>query len=185
MLTCRKLGIHSKAARGKTMRLPVSIFVTVPIFIFATPAFAQNFGAIAYDGQSNAYGVSWDANSQEAANQFALNKCAKNGNNCYVVVEYVNQCGAYATGPGDIWGKGTGGSRDVAQRFATSYCNQHGSGCAIRAWGCNSMSGGGPTYQGDASPKYDIDANRRRAEEQKTWGGQEQYDRVCRESGGC
>lgn len=35
------------------------------------------------------------------------------------------------------------------------------------------------------SSPVDRDANRRRAEENSRWGGQEQYQRTCRESGGC
>lgn len=149
-------------------------------------ASANNFGAIAYDRKTNAYGVAWDLPSQNAANQRALNECARNGKSCAVVVQFANQCAAYALGQGDSWGYGTGGSRAVAESAAQFYCNKNGKSCQIKVWGCTTRPGSGQNG-GDSSrsTEVDRDANRRRAEENRRWGGQEQYDRTCRESGGC
>ena len=147
---------------------------------------ANNFGAIAYDRQTNAYGVAWDFPTQAAANQRALKDCAKSGRSCGVVVQFANQCGAYATGLGDVWGFGTGGSRAVAEQFAYNYCSQNGKGCQVRVWGCTARPGSGQQAGSNSTQSpVDRDANRRRAEENSRWGGQEQYQRTCRESGGC
>lgn len=165
---------------------PYPIFSLVLCFFANTAAVAANFGAIAYDLETNAYGVSWDQPSQALAYQNALFQCSKHGNNCEVVTRFVDQCGAYAVGPAQIWGSGYGGSRVVAERAALFYCNQHGQGCAIKVWGCNSQPYSGGTWNnGTTQQNPDRDANRRRAEESRSWGGQEQYDRICRESGGC
>ena len=149
-------------------------------------ASADNFGSIAYDRKTNAYGVAWDMPTQAAANQRALNDCAKNGRSCAVVVKFANQCAAYAIGQGDVWGFGTGGSRDVAERAANYYCSQNGKGCQVKVWGCTTQAGSGQEAGNSTSTQQvDRNANRRRAEENKRWGGQEQYDRTCRDSGGC
>jgi hypothetical protein len=150
-------------------------------------ASANNFGAIAYDRRTSAFGVAWDLPTQVAANQRALKECAKNGKSCGVVIQFANQCAAYATGTGDAWGRGFGGSRALAERFALNYCNQNGKGCMVRVWGCTTRagSGQGPTGSTQEAPP-DRDRNRRDAEEAKRWGGQEQYDNVCRaRPGGC
>ncbi len=125
------------------MKLIIFLFVSGLFYLFAAPVSANNFGALAYDRQSNAYGVAWDMPSQAAANSRALAECAKNSRNCAVVVQFANQCAAYATGQGNIWGYGTGGSRAVAEQFANNYCSQNGKGCQIRVWGCTARPGSG------------------------------------------
>ena len=168
------------------MKLAIFFFVSGLFYLFAAPVLANNFGALAYDRQTNAYGVAWDMPSQAAANSRALAECAKNSRNCAVVVQFANQCAAYATGQGNIWGYGTGGSRAVAEQFANNYCSQNGKGCQIRVWGCTARPGSGQQAGNNSTQSpVDRDANRRHAEENSRWGGQEQYQRTCRESGGC
>lgn len=168
---------------------PASLIGIVAILLGLSAAdlfSANNFGAIAYDRKTNAYGVAWDMPTQAAANQRALSECVKSGKNCSVVVSFANQCAAYATGQGDTWGYGTGGSRAVAESAAQFYCSQNGKGCQVRAWGCTTRAGSGQNNGNSSSPPaIDRDANRRRAEENRRWGGEEQYNRTCRESGGC
>lgn len=160
--------------------------LVLQILFRVSAAAAANFGAIGYDLDTNAYGVSWDLPTQSAADARALSECAKNGRNCHIVTRFVDQCGAYAVGPNQIWGSGYGGSRTAAENAALFYCGQQGSGCVIKVWGCDSMRNrGGNGYSDSATQRPDLDANRRRAEEARSWGGQEQYERICRESGGC
>jgi hypothetical protein len=101
------------------MKIAAVLIISALLFPFADTATAANFGAIAYDLQTNGYGISWDQPSQSAADQNALSQCGKNGSNCEVVTRFVDQCGAYAVGPGEIWGSGYGGSRAVAERAAS------------------------------------------------------------------
>lgn len=172
------------------MRVVTYFYIPLQLFVLTSSAVADNFGAIAYDIKSNAYGASWDQPSQDSANQLALSQCAKNSSNCFVVAQFANQCGAYATGPGETWGYGTGPTQGVAERAAEFYCNQQGGGCRVRVWACNTRAGGN-YYEpsNDSSARVDPGAqarNRAYAEESRRWGGQEQYDRVCSESpGGC
>jgi hypothetical protein len=84
------------------MKWAIYFFISALFYLFAAPASANNFGALAYDRQSNAYGVAWDMPSQAAANSRALAECAKNSRNCAIVVQFANQCAAYATGQGNI-----------------------------------------------------------------------------------
>lgn len=168
------------------MKFIIFLFVSGFSYLYVSPAYANNFGAIAFDQQTNAYGVAWDMPSQVAANRRALSDCAKNGRNCAVVVQFANECAAYATGQGNVWGYGRGGTRAVAERFAYQYCSQNGKGCQVRVWGCTYRPGSGQEAGNNSSQTpIDRDANRRHAEENRRWGGQEQYERTCRESGGC
>ena len=156
-------------------------------FLTIVPAAqADSFGAIAYDLDTNAYGISWDAGTQNTADSSSMMQCGKNGRNCFVAVRFVNACGAFAVGPRQIWGSGYGASRGVAENAALYYCSQRGNGCTVKAWGCDTTFGSGGSFAPSGpSPSIDVDANRRRAEESRRWGGEEQYQRSCRESSGC
>ncbi len=168
------------------MKLAAILLSTLLFFVITAPARAINHGAIAFDSQTQAFGVSWDMPSQEGANLRAEAECYKNGKGCHVVATFVDRCGAYAAGPDNIWGSGFGPTRQVAERWALNYCAKYGGGCQIKAWGCNSQPQSGGNFNSDsiASP-IDRDANRRRAEESRAWGGEEQYRRICDQSGGC
>jgi hypothetical protein len=169
--------------------MKAQLFLALVFVISPFACNAENYGAIAYDLKSNAYGVTWDQGTQGAADSTASSQCATISQNCKVVVRFANTCGAYATGPNEIWGTGTGGSRTVAEQAAKYFCDQqaaaNGPFCKVRVWGCNTQVGSNQIYNSNPSAKIDIDANRRNAEQQRQWGGQEQYDRSCRESGGC
>ena len=151
---------------------------------------ADNYGAIAYDMDTNGYGVTWDNPSQEIANQIALSRCAEKGPNCEVVVRFVNSCGAFATGPNKTNGYGWGGSEEQARKAAEFYCDSNASGmCRPRVSGCNTFYNE-PSIIVDG-PKEVIDPgaaarNRSWAEDARRWGGQQEYDRICQNSpGGC
>ena len=49
------------------MKLVIFLLVSGLFYLFAAPVSANNFCALAYDRQSNAYGVAWDMPSQAAA----------------------------------------------------------------------------------------------------------------------
>jgi len=61
------------------------------------------YGAIAYDRQSGAYGFAYDQPSPVAAGR--LDKFGSPG--CALVLEFVDGCGAYATGPNAAAGAGS------------------------------------------------------------------------------
>ena len=112
-------------------------FFSAIFFFTASNAWADNYGAIAYDSSDEAWGVSWDYNTQNNAEKEALNNCSQKGTRCEIVVHVINECGAYATGSGDASGWGSGNSRIIAERNALKYCREHGRDCALRAWVCS------------------------------------------------
>jgi hypothetical protein len=63
----------------------------------------NNYGAIAYDIGTGAWGWSGDFPSQQAADRHALQKCATRSPKCTVVVRFVNGSGALAAGQGSVW----------------------------------------------------------------------------------
>ena len=173
------------------MRFAIYLAMAFYFSAFTSLAAADEFGAIAYDLHTNGYGVTWDNANQGAADSAALSQCSTVGSNCFIAARFVNQCGAYATGPNEIWGSGYGGSRSVAESAALFYCNKQGTGgCRVRVWGCNSQA---PTraWQGDPNNSTGAintrrDQNRSNAEAARQWGGQEEYNRVCSQSAdGC
>ncbi len=172
------------------MKPTIAFLSLIQVLILVTFARADNYGAIAYDLKTNGYGLSWDQTSQEAANQNAMRKCATVSSNCEVVHKFVNNCGAYATGRNETWGTGYGATREVAETAAKFFCNRQGTGCKTRVWACNTTYGSAETLVDSGSgPKVDPDAaarNRAYAESARSWGGQEQYDKICSNSpGGC
>ena len=96
------------------------------------PAYADYFGAIAYNSYSGAYGYSFDYGDRYGAEQRALSEC---GGGCSVAVWFRNACGALATGPSG-WGAASAGNRGAAESTALSYCARNSYGCYVKAWAC-------------------------------------------------
>ena len=126
--------------RSHRIRLHIA---AVALGALAPAAAARDYGAIAYDPGSGAWGVAWDKRTQSAANNSALSQCrAHRGQRCIIAVWFQGGCGAYAVGPRDQSAWGTGGTRSVAQRHALRTCNSGRTRCEIVAWACNSTSAG-------------------------------------------
>jgi hypothetical protein len=103
------------------------------LVLASVPAFADNFGAIAFSQSSGAHGWSYDFGSRWAAEDAALRQC---GGDCSVVVWFRNACGALAVGGGNAYGTGWSASRHEAEAIALSNCYQHSGSCSIRRWAC-------------------------------------------------
>jgi hypothetical protein len=112
----------------------------------SAPVIATNFGALAYNRKSDAWGASYNHPSQAAANRGALSAC---GAKCAVVVEFYNNCAAYAVGTRDSYGFAHHVDRRAAQRWAMDECGKHGTQCQILMTACNSApdSGYSTPYQ--------------------------------------
>ena len=80
------------------------------------------FGAIAYDKDSGAWGLSDFSPNEDSANRSALGFCGTYGPHCVIVASFSNICAAVATGGKNTvtWAKNP--SRDVAQKDAVSNC---------------------------------------------------------------
>ena len=101
------------------------------------------YGAIAYDRQRGAYGFAYDQPSPVAAGRRALDKCGSPG--CALVLEFVDGCGAYATGPNAAAGAGSDYTRTTAEDRALAQCRSSAGGnCQVQVWTCNSTPGTEP-----------------------------------------
>ncbi|MBS1196882.1 MAG: hypothetical protein H6R18_667 [Proteobacteria bacterium] len=90
---------------------------------------ADNYGAIAFNSGTYAYGFAYDHKTQADANQRALSEC---GRGCKVVLELMNECGAiYRNNSRYAWSNGR--SRQAAENGARNQC---GSNCKLVAWSC-------------------------------------------------
>ena len=70
--------------------------VLVGIVAIAAPAFAE-YGAIAYDDKTCAWGRAWNFPDQAGADARALSECASSSSNCKVIARMgVGECGAVA-----------------------------------------------------------------------------------------
>ena len=101
--------------------------------IAATPALADNFGAIAFSQSNGTNGYSYDFGSQGEAEEKALQEC---GPGCEVVIWFKNACGALATGSGNGYGTGWSSARGEAESIALSKCSENTSGCQVVRWAC-------------------------------------------------
>ena len=133
---------------------PLLFCAAIPLFLVAGSAFATNFGALAYDRNSDSWGASYNYPSQAAANGRALSLC---GSKCAVVVEFYNNCASYAVGTGDSWGFGHDIDRRAAQQRAIAECGKHGKECQIKMTACNSAPDSGsntPHYTPEPRPSH-------------------------------
>jgi hypothetical protein len=105
----------------------------------AAPAFA-GYGALSHDDATGKYGLSWDKQTQQQADDAAMKDCAEGA--CKIIFRTKpRQCGAIATSEKEgstAWGGGVKGTRDAAQLAAIQDCQKRTKGqCKVRAAGCN------------------------------------------------
>ncbi len=104
-------------------------------------------GAIAVNVPSGQGAISTFFTSQAEANSDALFSCANQYNSfyrtnqpytiCQTVLEFsgAGTCGSMAWSPDGVWGVGTGGSKEKADRVAVAECAAKGGGaCVIPPW---------------------------------------------------
>lgn len=99
----------------------------------------EAFGAIAYGPDSQAFGYSYDSPDTDSASSVAMTNCKKHGDDCRLVLNFSNSCGAVAavdnSGGFDI---GQGATKDQAQFNAVAACKKRGGGdnCQVQVWSC-------------------------------------------------
>ena len=89
-----------------------------------------NWGAIAYNTRTGAYGYAVDVASKRDAETEAFRQC---GPDCDLIKTFRNACGAVATRPKRAAWE-TGASRAIAERKALTRCG--GEACKIAVWAC-------------------------------------------------
>ena len=120
---------------GEASPQPVAHQTISPAAIVAGGA----FGAIAYDKDSGAWGLSDFAPNQDSANRSALGFCGTYGQHCVVVDSFSNICAAVATGGKNIVGWAKEPNRDAAQKSAVSNCAKKTKAvCSLRRSNCYS-----------------------------------------------
>ena len=93
-----------------------------------------HYGAIAYDAASGAYGWSNDFDTGEEAERNAMATCQEHSQDCKVVLDFWNSCGALAADKNGHYDYGLGDSRGEAESKALAAC---GAGCEIQVWSCS------------------------------------------------
>jgi hypothetical protein len=108
------------------------------LLTLSAPAFAAEYGAIAYDTGTGRMGWSWHGPSVGQANAAAMSSCATGG--CKTVIEIgPGMCGALATTPnGKGWGAASRNNRAAAELGAMQDCQKANTGqCKIQTSDCN------------------------------------------------
>jgi Domain of unknown function (DUF4189) len=90
---------------------------------------ADSFGAIAFSKEDGSFGSSRNFGTRAAAEDVAVQSC---GNECEVVVWFVNGCGALAVGDDDGYGVGSAPSQQQAEQIALSSCSENYANCSIQ-----------------------------------------------------
>jgi hypothetical protein len=92
----------------------------------------NNYGAIAYNAATGAYGFSYDQRSRRGALQVALSQCA---GSCSETRQFKDSCGAIAASaerPPRRYALATADTRELVEKAALAKCR----GCEILAWTC-------------------------------------------------
>ena len=100
---------------------------------------SESFGAIAYGAGSQAYGYSYQSPSDDDASRIAMTNCKKHGDDCKLVLNFSNSCGAVAAvANSGKFSVGQGATRGQAEFFAMDNCKKDGGGddCAVQVWSC-------------------------------------------------
>ncbi len=115
----------------------IRILCVGAVMLPTTGASAAQWGALAYNSASGAYGFSYNYRSEYDADYRAISECAARGPGCEVVLRFGNGCAAFATGYNGAYGWGHDYTRYSAERIALGECGAHGGGCQIKVWACN------------------------------------------------
>ena len=102
------------------------------------PSAGPAYAAVAFDSQTAKYGFAWNEDTQQHADEAAVQAC--NSTSCKVVFAVPpRRCGALATAEkGNAWGGSVTASRDNAQLRALENCQKRTSGkCVLRGSECN------------------------------------------------
>ena len=99
----------------------------------------EAFGAIAYGPDSQAFGYSYDSPDADSASSVAMSNCKKHGDDCQMVLNFSNSCGAVAAvSNASSFDIGRGATKDQAQFNAVAACKRRGGGdsCHVQLWSC-------------------------------------------------
>lgn len=98
---------------------------------------ADRWGSIAFSPDTRANGYSYNYPSKAAAQSRAMVNCDNNADDCRIVVNFRNACGALAVGSNGGWGANWGTTRAAAENNALRVCRNNDDGCRVTRWVCS------------------------------------------------
>jgi len=105
------------------------------LLLTITTAQAAEWGSIAFSPSTGATGYSHNYDTRNTAGEWAISYC--DANDCRIVVNFQNACGAVAVGRNGGWGSDWGTTRANAEANAIVACRTHDSGCRTKRWVCS------------------------------------------------
>ena len=124
-------------ADGATKGEPMFKQMVFLAAVLATPTLsaAEEWGSIAYSPKTGAVGFSHNYDSRGLAGDWAMSYC--DANDCRIVVNFYNACGALAVGSRGGWGAAWGTTRSRAETNALNSCQKYDGGCRVKRWVCS------------------------------------------------
>ena len=114
----------------------VSLTATLSVTM---PAFAGDFGAIAFSTRTGSTAWAHSFPSRQGALNFVDRRCRQQANDCRSFW-FKNACGAVAVGSSGGWGTAWAGSPTQAQVMAVNNCSAHDDGCRVVRWQCSGVN---------------------------------------------
>ena len=97
------------------------------------------YGALAFDEESGAYGLADASPDKESARQSALRYCGQHGPSCRIVDSFKSKCAAFSQNTTNAVAWGIGGDMRSAMRQAMKRCGSKSdgkSGCHVTLHHC-------------------------------------------------
>ncbi|HEY9095785.1 MAG TPA: DUF4189 domain-containing protein, partial [Hydrogenophaga sp.] len=119
-----------------TWKLAIALAISSTLVACGGGSSATPRGAIAINPSSGFGAISTFYTSQPEANSDAVNDCG-GAANCVVVLEFAGagECGSIAWSNDSVWGVGSAGSKEQADKIAVAQCAaKGGSSCLIPTW---------------------------------------------------
>ena len=99
--------------------------------LLTTATQAAEWGSIAFSPSTGATGYSYNYDTRRVSGEWAMSYC--DANDCRIVVNFQNACGAVAVGRNGGWGSDWGTTR----ANAIAACRTHDNGCRTKRWVCS------------------------------------------------
>lgn len=122
---------NTRSRRWKHTLAALTTLSTLTALTAGAAQASNQYGAIAFNKQTRAYGYSYNHASQAAAEADAVARCA--GSQCRSMMWFANGCGALAVGS-ITYGAGSGPTKAIALQQATDRCGRDD--CKVLTWTC-------------------------------------------------
>ena len=86
---------------------------------------------------TGATGYSYNYDARSTAGAWAMSYCDDNANDCRIVVNFQNACGAVAVGRNGGWGAELGPDPRQCRSQCHAACQAHDGGCRTMRWVCS------------------------------------------------